>query len=220
LNNKIFFAIIGILLLVGGILGVLTFNSDSASAYLTKDEAKDKIQTQFPGEIVELELDEERNKKVYEVDIKGSDRFYELEIDAETGEVLKIEEKLFNNQKEPNNQKNDDIPEVNVSQADDQDDQSKQDKKETKKVEANDDKDEENKSSKKSSIISIDKAKSIAKGLFNGKIDEIELDDDDGLRYYEIEMYSSTEEAELKINAYTGELISISKEKHEDDDDD
>jgi len=213
MNNKVFLTIIGSLLLVGGVLGILTFNSDSASAYLTKDEARQKIQTQFPGEIVELELDKERNKEIYEVEIKGTDRFYELEIDAETGEVLKIEEKLFNKQKNESNEvKNDETPEVNVSQDDDN--------KVQKPVTNNDDsKSEKNKSTtNNSSIITIDKAKSIANDLFNGKIEEIELDDDDdGLRYYEIEMESSTEEAEIKINAYTGELISISKEKHDDD---
>lgn len=261
MNNKIFFSIVGGLLLVGGILGILTFNTDSASAFLSKEEAKEKVQTQFPGEIVELELDKEGSKKVYEVEIKGTDRFYELEIDAKTGEVLKIEEKLFKNTANQSEQEN--APEVKVNQDDDQDDKPASTKKETEKnnvVKVNDDRDDDKddqkkqtnttakkeassnstpkvkvkkdddddddkkapkkQATKKSSIISKDKAKSIARGLFNGKIEEIELDSDDGLRYYEIEMYSSTEEAEIKINAYTGKLISISKEKHDDDDDD
>lgn len=245
MNNKVFLTIIGSLLLVGGVLGILTFNSDSASAYLTKDEAMQKVQTQFPGEIVELELDKERNKEIYEVEIKGTDRFYELEIDAETGEVLKIEEKLFNKQNKQETAVKDDIPEVNVSQDDDNNEKATKNssaKQNVAKKSEDDDKDDKKaqkqvtnkaktnsdntKSEKKkattnnSSIISKDKAKSIALGLFNGKIEEIELDDDDGLRYYEIELESSTEEAEIKINAYTGELISISKEKHDDDDDD
>src|SRR5690554_418701 len=148
MNNKIFFSIVGGLLLVGGILGILTFNTDSASAFLSKEEAKEKVQTQFPGEIVELELDKEGSKKVYEVEIKGTDRFYELEIDAKTGEVLKIEEKLFKNTAN----QSDASKKENEPEDDDQDDKPASTKKESEKnnvVKLNDDRDDDKDDHKK-----------------------------------------------------------------------
>ena len=65
-------------------------------------------------------------------------------------------------------------------------------------------------------IISAEKAKEIAHAeVPNAKITDFELDSDDGRRYYEIEMYTDTQEVELEIDAYTGKIIMYEFEARE-----
>src|SRR5690625_2492647 len=61
----------------------------------------------------------------------------------------------------------------------------------------------------KEAIISIEEAKRIALEEFSGKIDDIDLDIEDGRLIYEVEIERGDEEAEMEIDAYTGEIIVI-----------
>lgn len=196
MKRKMLIPVLGSLVVTGGIIAGLTINTDSASAYISEDEVLEKVQTQFPGEVIEWELEKEGNQKYYEIEIRGTDRLYELEVDAEKGDVLDIEENVLSNKKEVSNEATLKTQTENVDD-DDRDDQ------------------DDNQTNKNNTIISGDEAKSIAYDLFDGNIEELELDEDDGKLYYEIEMYSATQEAEIEINAYTGELVSISKEKND-----
>jgi len=45
--------VLGSLVVTGGIIAGLTINTDSASAYISEDEVLEKVQTQFPGEVIE-----------------------------------------------------------------------------------------------------------------------------------------------------------------------
>src|SRR5690625_4679668 len=61
----------------------------------------------------------------------------------------------------------------------------------------------------RSAIITAKEALDIAFSKFSGRLKELELEEDDGLLIYEIEIKSGKEEAEIEINAYTGEVIVI-----------
>lgn len=65
----------------------------------------------------------------------------------------------------------------------------------------------------KSNIISAEKAKSIALGLANGKITDFELDEDDGILIYKVEIKAKGLEHEIEIDAHTGKVL-----EHEIDD--
>lgn len=65
----------------------------SAGPDLSKEEVKNKVKSQYPGKITELELDEEGKNPVYEVEIEIEGKEYELLIDGNSGEVLKLNEK-------------------------------------------------------------------------------------------------------------------------------
>ena len=67
-----------------GLLAQATVSPDSAAAL-----AKARV----PGRIVEAELEQENDKLVYSFDIKevGKDALTEVDIDAATGAVLKVE---------------------------------------------------------------------------------------------------------------------------------
>jgi len=61
----------------------------------------------------------------------------------------------------------------------------------------------------KLSVISAKDALDIAFSKFSGTLIELELEEDDGFLIYEIEIKSGREEAEIEINAYTGEVLFI-----------
>lgn len=75
-------------------------------------------------------------------------------------------------------------------------------------VDSHDDFDEENdKTKEKSTFISLEEAKQIAVSVFGGKVVELELDEDDGHYEYEVEVQTKHGEAEIVIDAVTGEIL-------------
>jgi uncharacterized membrane protein YkoI len=83
---------------IAGVIGFTTFQSEivNAEPKLTKDELRDIVTSQYPGTINELELEREGKRLFYEVEVALEGKKYELKMDANTGEVLKLEEKATN----------------------------------------------------------------------------------------------------------------------------
>src|SRR5690625_4835618 len=77
------------------VLGLGMYHSDASQTEptLTTDEIKSLISDQYPGEITEIELEKDFNKAVYELEIVGKDKKYELKVDGNSGEILKLKEK-------------------------------------------------------------------------------------------------------------------------------
>lgn len=65
-------------------------------------------------------------------------------------------------------------------------------------------------------VLSIEEAKQIALTEFEGKVTEIELDEDDGRLMYEVELKNETHEAEIELDARTGEIIELDIEEDDD----
>ncbi|MFC4403078.1 PepSY domain-containing protein [Gracilibacillus xinjiangensis] len=239
MKNKTFFIVLTSLLVVGGILAILQFSPNKASAYLSEQEAEDKVKSQFSGEIVEIELEENDNRRVYEVEIKGTESHYELELHAETGEILKLEEKVIVKAASDNNETDDDrktdqsnsaqqttstksasnsnhTVNSNESNADDRNETTSTN---TNQVDDGTSKQSQTKTTTKT-LISSEKAKSIALDQHSGTVKELELDEDDGHMVYEIEIHTTTNEIEIEIDGYTGSVISVSKDDLDDDDED
>lgn len=76
-----------------------------------------------------------------------------------------------------------------------------------------------NKESAKTAVIGESKAKRIALSQFSGKVEEIELDKDDGRLIYEVEIENGNREAEIDIDAYTGAVLVLDIDTDDDDDD-
>lgn len=72
----------------------------------------------------------------------------------------------------------------------------------------NDD-DDDDRVNKSSNIISSNNASNIAAKTVDGRVLEIELDEDDGRLMYEVELWTSKGEAEVEIDAYTGKVLSV-----------
>ncbi|ASN07112.1 PepSY domain-containing protein [Virgibacillus necropolis] len=181
-------------------LGIFQATASQAEASLSTDDVRKLVADQYPGTVTELELDEKKNKAVYEVEILGDEKKYDLTLDGSTGEVLHLKEKpLSKNAKD------------NLDDADD----NKDDKNAENQQQANDDK-----SSVKKVAVEANKAEEIALKEFEGTIKSIELEEDDGRLTYEIEIKNGKKEADIEVDANTGEVIVVSLEEDDDDDDD
>lgn len=236
-------------------------NVSQAGPKLSHEEVKSLISSQYPGTIMELELDREDKRPIYEIEILNKDTEYELEVDANTGEIVKLKERRVTpvefakdddeddqkdkkdkgNKKEStkkessqsnevaNNSSNDSVQTKIVAQESKQNEKPKQTQKTTnevkqskqqsqppKKVEKQEQKQtqqqtqkKQQKQERKHSVISRQQAINIALAQFPGKVEEVDLDDDDGRLIYEIEIKNGDREAEFEIDAITGKIIDI-----------
>ncbi|MFC3039708.1 PepSY domain-containing protein [Virgibacillus xinjiangensis] len=75
------------------------------------------------------------------------------------------------------------------------------------KVEDDDDDEEEREEQTPSDILSHQEAVEIAQNTVSGKVIEMELDEDDGRYVYEFELRTDKGEAEVEIDAETGEVL-------------
>lgn len=194
---------------VAGVIGFTVFQSGivNAEPKLSKEEIRKQVTAQYPGKINELELESENNISVYEVEVELDGKEYELKIHADTGEVLKLEEKTIPTKVVAENENvvaDPKTEETAVNNSDDDD----QDEKTTKSV------------ATKHTVISNTEAKRIAMDNFDGTIVEIKLDNDDNRHIYEIELVNGNRKAEIEIDAYTGKVIVLEIETDDDGSDD
>ncbi|HAM82222.1 PepSY domain-containing protein [Ornithinibacillus bavariensis] len=206
---------------VASLLGFGLYHTNAAQAdpKLTRAEIEELVSAQYPGTITEIELDKSFNRVVYEVEVEGNGKKYEIKLDGNTGEILQLEEEVL----KVTTQNSTDLSIKDKANTED----SKSEKGETStdvdkdKINGNDSKAEEQKQDDTKSeekqqdngikvAIDYQTAKKIALAEFDGIITELQLDEDDGRYIYEVEIEGPTGEAELDIDANTGEIISIS----------
>jgi len=71
-------------------------NNDEKFKLLTKEQAIVIAKEKAAGIVVDIELDRENNRSLYEIEIEDGKYEYDLEIDAITGEILKFKKELDN----------------------------------------------------------------------------------------------------------------------------
>lgn len=93
----------------------------------------------------------------------------------------------------------------------DQDNQNneKQEEKEQEQADEENQDEQESEHQETQTVISPEEAGNIALEEFAGEIDDIDLEEDDGRTFYEVEIEREDQEAEIKIDAYTGEVLVI-----------
>ena len=184
------------------ILGLGIYHSDASQTEpkLSKADIKTMLANQYPGEITSFELDRDFNKSVYEVEIEGKNKAYDLTLDADTGEVLKIDEKTIATndkeqddslvvrekeeakQKEQEKQKEIEKKEAAKKKAEEKKKQEQAKKKQeqlAKKKEQQAKREEQKKQNNSKVAISVQEAADIAQKAFPGTITELELDEED-----------------------------------------
>ncbi|MFD1851767.1 PepSY domain-containing protein [Oceanobacillus bengalensis] len=193
----------------------------NAGPNLTVENIKEKVGNQYPGEITELKLDNRSSNPVYEVELKMDGKKYELALDGNTGEILRINEKsaiqkLLDIEDKKNNQEKVDLVMKEKENTNVEDMQHEE--KTEKTTENSDDKDDKmaNSKPKEKAVIGESKAKEIALGQFPGYVEEIELDHDDGTLVYEIKIENNNGDAEIELDAYTGEVIVVDIDMDDD----
>ena len=196
MKNKTWLAVsVGALMISIVGLGIQHISANPDDAQLTSTEIKELVKNKYPGDITELELERKNGQLVYEVEIEGPQGEYEMKLDASTGEVLKLEEKPRKASKGSNGS------------------QQANDRKDDRATQNNGDEPNQTndgQSSAERTRMSIDEAKETALNEIPGTIDEIELERDDGRLIYEVEIETDNREAEVEVDAYTGEIIMIS----------
>ncbi|MGJ9382804.1 PepSY domain-containing protein [Salipaludibacillus sp. CF4.18] len=151
---------------------------------ISLEEAKKIVSELAPGGIIDdVDLEMKNSRYVYEIEVEINDEDGDVQIDAETGEILKLEddlEKLLEGNSSSNEQINSSESKGNASK--------------------------ENKGEQ----ISSEEAKEIALAhVGNGKVDDIELDNEDGLLLFEVEVEHNDDDVEVYIDAYTGEVVYV-----------
>ncbi|MDY0395359.1 PepSY domain-containing protein [Virgibacillus halophilus] len=232
MKKKIMLVAAAVIIVAAGGWGVYHSNASQAEPKLSPSDIKQIVQDQYPGEIMELDLDKDFSKAVYTVAIEGEKKIYELKMDGNTGEVLKLKEML--QIPEAAKSKEDEAKSLGINEKKEEPQEEEQTKKEKKNDQtSNSDSKSESETEQKQSghddnskyaekhannsskhkqktVISAEEASRIALNQFSGTITELELDEDDGRYIYEIEIEDGNDrEAEFEIDAMTGKTISI-----------
>ncbi|WP_059102851.1 PepSY domain-containing protein [Shouchella shacheensis] len=201
---------------------------------LTEQEMRQIVDSKYSGEIVSSELTHANGSAHYKVVVKEETGTYALLADASTG---KIEQLNVDEEAPAEEQEEEPITEKEAEQIATEEqagavqsselDEEKQRYTvivenegkaysieidsvagtvgDTKEITNSDD-------SSPATQLSPDEATEIALSTFNGIVTDIDLDEEDGVLLYEVDIETDSEEAEILVNAFTGEVISIAVE--------
>lgn len=136
--------------------------NNTNSGLLSVEEISEIANQDYPGKVVDIDLESDDGVKKYDLDIIGEDYKYEVEYHAETGEFIKEDEKESLNS---SNQK------------------------------------------AESNLLSAEEISERANQDYPGTVTDVDLDSDDGVYKYDIDITGSEFEYELEYNAETGEFI-------------
>ncbi|MCJ0930396.1 PepSY domain-containing protein [Virgibacillus halodenitrificans] len=197
-------------------LGLGIYHSDASQTEpkISTDDIKTMVADQYPGTITDIELEKNFDKIFYEVEVENENREYDLKLDANTGEVLKIREKDTSDKESVSEKKTEASDGDKEKQESTKEQQHAQENKQAhdSKEQKNDDKQpvEKGKNKQSNGLIGMKKAEKIALDAFAGTIVSMELDEDDDRMIYEIEIENGEDEADVDIDAYTGEVLGLS----------
>lgn len=164
------------------------------------------------GNVTDIELSEDDGRREYEVEIRDNEYEYDFDIDAFTGEVLEQDKERIKNKAAASAKTNDDGTQNVSDDRDSRDDRDDNDDSDDRAVGAVGTASAEEK-------ISAAQASDIAlKEAGGGKVEEIELDSDDGLEYYEVEVVDGNVEYDLEISAADGSVLKFEQDDDNDDD--
>jgi len=218
---------IAIMLLLAAAVGIVVADDSGRgasktqvpSALLTTEEAIQIAKSEVDGVVKEVEFERDKRRSTYEIEMHTGTKEVELKIDATTGEIIKIEQERDDDRKYKNVQSK---PAAEQNQTADQPvpHQSVEKGEATTKQEPvaqNNQATQQNKAEPKAAqsnksnqtIIGTEEAIRIAKTIADGKVEEVELDHDDGRHIYEIEIENGKYEVEIEIDAYTGEILDV-----------
>lgn len=200
-----------VVILIVSLFFIYRTGASSSEPKLSQAEIKELVKAQYPGNQNEPNLQLKDGEPVYQVEVKQENGSYEVLLDGNTGKVLDIYQKDSETAEnvEPDD-KNNTTPNETTNKENNQNGQENNN--DTDKA----DKEKPSSEQGNNAIISSEEAKEIALKQFSGTVSELELDEEDGTMIYEIEIVDGNKEANIEINAYTGNVIVI--ETEEDDD--
>src|SRR5690625_5177707 len=193
------------------VLGIGIYHSAASQAdpALSVEGVNEMVEAQYPGENANIELKKDNNRIVYEVDVNHNDRQYEIVIDGDNGEILKLKERGASKEQLQLNENEQPSADDQNDGDNNQQDEPEEPEKDEPSNNADNESTEETSETGNKTGIDAKQAIDIALNEFPGTIVELELESDDGRLIYEIEIESGHEEAEIEIDAHTGEILVI-----------
>ncbi|MGG4488299.1 PepSY domain-containing protein [Metabacillus idriensis] len=233
MNRK--WTIISVIVIIG-VIGIIGIASDMKSdVKVTVEEARSLVEAHYTGTIKEIALTKSDGIEVYQVELEEKKGLYTLEVDAATGSIQnlkQVKQADFERENEPV------LTEAEAKKLAEQTYSGNVQmitlqgetysillltKTEEIKVEMNGDSGEitsEDKSSiektKQPVKLTEEQAEKIALDEVKGKIEDIDLEEEEGSVFYEVEIESGQQEATIQIDAFTGEILSVAIENEED----
>jgi uncharacterized membrane protein YkoI len=158
---------------------------------VTSGEAVEAVKALFPdAKVDDVELEMKKGRFLYEVEIEVQDEDGDVYVDGETGEIVHADSDLM-----PYTAAN----AANAANAEQQ-----------KSAENQVNEEPQGKSSESGNKISPNEAGNIAlTHIGKGVIDDIELEKEKGRLLYEVEIEYGDTEADVYVDAYTGEVIYV-----------
>ena len=156
---------------------ILTGCTNSSVEAISLDEAQEIALKTIDGKVTKAKKERDDGNDYYDFEIISDNQKYEIEVDANTGKIIK------------NEKDNDYVPNSNETT--------------------------QNNNSQVTTISTEDAQRiAMARVGNNGYLIKCELDIDDGIQKYEVEIKNGNIEYEIDIDAITGEII-----KYEEDHD-
>lgn len=190
MKRKVLIGTLASALVLGGAFAVGATNNDGSNSVegtnqsknemITIEEAEKAALKEVAGKVESIELERKLDKMIYEVEIEKDYMDYDVYIDANTRELHSVNQ--------------DDDFDDDDSVAYKSDDASKANANPTQTNEV---------------TISQAEAVKIAEKEVNGKMHEIEKEEDDGLIKYKVELKTNRGEAEVDIDAVTGKILEV-----------
>lgn len=233
MNRK--WTIISVLVIIGviGIIGIAS--AMKGDVKITEAEARNLVEAHYTGTIKEMVLTQSGGGEVYQVELEEKKGLYTLEVDAATGSIQNLKQVKkadLEREKEPALTEAEAKKLAEETYSGNVQTMTLQGKTysitlltktEEIKVEMNADSGE----IKSEDISSIEKTKQpvklteeqaekIALAEVKGKIEDIDLEEEDGSVFYEVEIEAGQQEATIQIDAFTGEILSVVIEIEED----
>ncbi|MED4071696.1 PepSY domain-containing protein [Priestia endophytica] len=210
-------------------------NKSTQSAKISIDEAKSIALKEVDGKVIDVDQDREGPYVVYEVEVQNQNGEKDIEINGQTGKVLKDDDDLLKEQAKITAQEAETIAlgKVSGEMTDldlDYDDRTakvvyevevthnglEQDVKidavtgDVLHVQKDDDDDRDDDNINSSQVkVTEQKAEGIALKEVDGEVVSIELDEDDGIALYEIEVQSNKGEVEVTVSATNGDVLEV-----------
>jgi len=192
--------------------GTVTVQEDEkANAETSAQDAVDKALKEFDGTVTEVEYDEDDGVYYYEIEIENGDEDFNVKLNAEDLSVI-----------EQDMDRDDDRDDRDDDGEDDRDDQGEDDRDDDESAQNSTDKQAENKKGSTDLADAFkddgaEEAITTAKENFDGILESITYEEDDGRYYYEVQLENKNEEYEVKLDS---EDFSVLEEERDDDNND
>ncbi|AIF66498.1 PepSY domain-containing protein [Terribacillus saccharophilus] len=198
-----------VVVLIVAVFGIYQMQASAGEPEMTIEQARQQAEKQYNATVTEIELDRSGSEPRYDIDLENGEKLYDLTLNGNTGEVISLKE----------SNRTVTSPNTDQSQASG-DDQQQDENKKTADDQQQSDKEQTAPSQKQASQaevkITMDEAIKIATDEVGGSVTDAEFDEEDGLPVYELELKTADDEAEVVINAQSGEIITIAYDSEED----